>query len=61
MQVDTVGVLIPMLRLLYSLTTFTPQACLSKNIFNDLPDLAPTAADYRDELECYLVIDIMMY
>ncbi len=30
----------------------------SKNIFDDLPDLAPTAADYHDELEHYLATDI---
>ena len=31
---------------------------MSKNIFDDLPDLAPTAADYRDELERYLATDV---
>jgi hypothetical protein len=30
-----------------------------KNIFNNFPDLAPTAADYHDELERYLATDIV--
>ena len=37
-------------------TTFTSQS--SKNIFDDLPDLAPTSADYRDELDHYLATEV---
>jgi len=58
MQVDDMISMI-LLRHLYSLTTFTPQSSSSKNIFDDLPDLAPTAANYRDELEHYLATDIV--
>jgi hypothetical protein len=50
---DTVSILITDFSLI---TTFTSQS--SKNIFDDLPDLAPTSADYRDELERYLATDV---
>ena len=43
---------------LYSLIFASQASSSSKNIFDDLPDLAPTAADYRDELECYLATNV---
>jgi len=43
----------------FSLLISTSQASASsKNIFNNLPDLAPMAADYRDELKRYLATDV---
>ena len=43
---------------LYSLTIFVSKVFTSKNIFDELPDLAPASSDLRDELDRYLAMDI---
>jgi len=55
MQVDKDNNMVSTILTIPELSNF--EIRFSKNIFDDLPDLAPTAADYRDELECYLATD----